>query len=419
MKLFQKLIIAPALLGLFSPISATANELNLDEMSGYSSKDKVVSNYITDFNTDEEFATNNTRIDSLDANLNNFEAGSFSETTSMSGSASFQLGGVDEGSVTQALTSTYSYSLDLNSSLTGDDNLYVGIETGNAGSVNFLTDDSVAGSDSLDVHSVYYQFPIGGYDVALGPKLDNDDLMPTTTTAYSDKFFMAGYALLESNAYLYGYTGPGVAVSKNFENGFNTSGSLIGTGAATSAGLLTEEGMDIITLSAGYDGDNFGGGIVYVDGDDYCGIVNSFISNGCSSVLGVSSLAINSIGIGGYWTPNEGKTTISATANMLKPDVRGINIDDITDYQIAVEQQVFDGVLSASWKTIPLYNVVSSTDWNQDTLGTYLEFYYTYPVNDSVDLTYGVAMADPDTVSGDSFELYEYTAIGAQATFKF
>ena len=419
MKLFQKLIIAPALLGLFSPISATANELNLDEMSGYSSKDKVVSNYITDFNTDEEFATNNTRIDSLDANLNNFEAGSFSETTSMSGSASFQLGGVDEGSVTQALTSTYSYSLDLNSSLTGDDNLYVGIETGNAGSVNFLTDDSVAGSDSLDVHSVYYQFPIGGFDVAVGPKLDNDDLMPTTTSAYSDKFFMAGYALLESNAYLYGYTGAGVAVSKNFDNGFNTSGSLIGTGAATSAGLLTEEGMDIITLSAGYDGDNFGGGIVYVDGDDYCGIVNSFISNGCSSVLGVSSLAINSIGIGGYWTPNEGKTTISATANMLKPDVRGINIDDITDYQIAVEQQVFDGVLSASWKTIPLYNVVSSTDWNQDTLGTYLEFYYTYPVNDSVDLTYGVAMADPDTVSGDSFELYEYTAIGAQATFKF
>ena len=38
--------------------------------------------------------------------------------------------------------------------------------------------------------------------------------------------------------------------------------------------------------------------IILVDGDDYCGIVNSFISNGCSNVLGVSSLAINSIGIG-------------------------------------------------------------------------------------------------------------------------
>ena len=104
---------------------------------------------------------------------------------------------------------------------------------------------------------------------------------------------------------------------------------------------------------------------------------------------------------------------------MLTPDVGGIDIDDITDYQIAVEQEVFEGVLSASWKTIPLYKVESSTDWNKDTLGSYLEVYYTHPVNDSLDLTYGVAMAEPHTESGDSFELYEYSAIGAQATFKF
>ena len=185
------------------------------------------------------------------------------------------------------------------------------------------------------------------------------------------------------------------------------------------AGCSVDCGCHIVTLSAGYDGDNFGGGIVYVDGDDYCGIVNSIFSNGCSSIFGVSSLAINSVGIGGYWTPNEGKTTISATANMLKPDVGGVDVDDITDYQIALEQELFEGVLSASWKTIPLYKVVSSTDWNKDTLGSYLEVYYTQSVNDSLDLTYGVAMADPDTTDGDSFELYDYTAIGAQATFKF
>ena len=416
MKLFQKLIIAPAVLGLFAPISATANELSLDEMSGYASKDKVES--ITEFDPAKELAITNSRVDGLEAKLNNFEAGSFSETTTMSGSAAFQVGAVDDGSLTQALTTTYSYALDLNSSFTGDDNLYVGIETGNSGSVNFVTDDSVSGSDTLSVHSMYYQFPIGGFDLAVGPKLDNDDLMPTTISTYSDKFFMAGYTLLESNAYLYGYTGAGLAVSKNFDNGFNASGSIIGTSAATTSGILTEEGIDIITLSAGYDGDNFGGGIVYVDGDDYCGIVNSYISNGCTT-LGVSSLAVDSVGIGGYWTPNEGKTTISATANMLTPDVSGIDIDDITDFQIAVEHEVFDGVLSASWKTIPLYNVVSSTDWNQDDLGSYIEVYYTHPVNDSLDLTYGVAMADPDTDSGDSFELYDYTAIGAQATFKF
>ena len=188
--------------------------------------------------------------------------------------------------------------------------------------------------------------------------------------------------------------------------------------AGTSAGILTDEGIDIITLSAGYDGDNYGGGIVYVDGDDYCGIVNTYISNGCTT-LGVSTLQVDVVGIGAYWTPNEGKTTISATTNLVTPTVTGIDIENISDLQIGLEHQMFEGVLSATWKTIPLYNVVSSTDLNQDELGSYFEVYYTQPVNDSFDLTYGVAMASPDTTSGDSFELFDYTAIGAQATFKF
>ena len=415
MKLFQKLLITPAVLGLMTPLAGSANELNLAEVSSYSSSEEVQS--INEFNS-KELAVTNSSVDGLEAELNNFEAGAFSETTTMSGSASFQVGAVDKGNLSEALTSTYSYKLDLNSSFTGDDNLYVGIETGNAGSVNFVTDDSVAGSDTLSVASMYYQFPIGNFDVAVGPKLDNDDLMPTTISTYSDKFFMAGYSLLESNAYLYGYTGAGVAVSRNFDNGFNASGSIIGTGAATSAGILTDEGIDIITLSAGYDGDNYGGGIVYVDGDDYCGIVNTYISNGCTT-LGVSTLQVDVVGIGAYWTPNEGKTTISATTNLVTPTVTGIDIENISDLQIGLEHQMFEGVLSATWKTIPLYNVVSSTDLNQDELGSYFEVYYTQPVNDSFDLTYGVAMASPDTTSGDSFELFDYTAIGAQATFKF
>jgi hypothetical protein len=414
-KLFQKLLIAPAALGLLAPFTATANELSLDEMSGYSSA-KVQS--ITEFNPTEELAITKTKIDDLKTGLNTIEAGSFSETTSMSGSAAFMFGSVDEGNLTQALTATYAYYIDLNSSFTGDDNLYVGIETGNSGSVNFVTDDSVDGSDSLSVASVYYQFPLGDFDIAVGPKLDNDDLMPTTISTYSDKFFMGGYSLLESNAYLYGYTGAGVAVSKAYDNGFNVSGSIIGTGAASSQGILTGESTDIITLSAGYDGENYGGGLVYVAADDYCGIVNSYISSACTT-LGVSKLETDSIGIGGYWTPNEGRTTFSATTNIINPTVKGVEIEDISDFQIGVEHEVFDGVLSASWKTIPLYNVVSSTDFNADTLGSYLEVYYTHPVNDSLDMTYGVALADPDTDSGDSFELYDYSAIGAQATFKF
>jgi len=417
LKLFQKLLITPAVLGLLTPLASSANEINLVDVSSYSSN-QVRS--FREFNSPKELAIENENLDVLEAQTNNFEAGSFSETTSMSGSASFQVGAVDEGDVTQALTATYSYNLDLNTSFTGDDNLYVGIETGNddATKVNFATDSSVQGGDTLSVASMFYQFPIGNFDVAVGPKLDNDDLMPTTTSTYSDKFFMGAYPFLDANYWLYGYTGAGIAVSRNFDNGFNVSGSLIGTSASTSSGLLTEEGIDVITLSAGYDGDNYGGGIVYVDGDDYCGLINSYVASGCST-LGVSTLEVDVVGIGGYWTPNDGKTTISATTNMVNPNVTGIDIDTISDFQIGVDHQLGDGVLSASWKAVTLYNVQSSTNLDSDTLGSYLEVYYTHPVNDSLDLTYGIAAADPDTDSGDSFELYDYTAIGAQATFKF
>ncbi len=41
MKLFKKLFIAPAALGLLAPISATANELNITDVSGYSSSEEV------------------------------------------------------------------------------------------------------------------------------------------------------------------------------------------------------------------------------------------------------------------------------------------------------------------------------------------------------------------------------------------
>ena len=399
MKLFKSLLVAPAALGLIAPMSATANEVT-----------------INDFNPVEELDITDSLIEPLERRLNNFEAGSFSETTALSGTASFSSGYIDGNATSESLTTGYSYKLDLNTGFTGDDNLHVGIETGtNAGL--FTTDNSVSGDDSLKIHSMYYSFPVGGWDLAVGPKLENDDLMPTTISAYSDSFFMGGRALTESNFWLYGYKGSGIAASKVFDNGFNVSASVIGAGASTASGFLTDQGIDALTLSVGYDSNNYGGGLVYVNGDDYCGMINAYVSNACSS-LGISTAAINTVGIGGYWTPNEGKTMFSATSNLIDFTVTDVHIDNIADFQIGIDHGMGNGVLSTSWKTLPLYKVVNS-ELRQDTLGAYWEIYYTYYVNDSFDLKGGVAMADPNTASGDTLELYDWTAIGAEATFKF
>ena len=399
MKFFKTLMLAPASLGLLTTFSATANEIT-----------------IKDFSPVEELSLKNSLVEGSKTKINNFEAGSFSETTTLSGTSSFSAGSLDGNTTSEAFTTGYSYSLDLNTSFTGDDNLYVGIETGSNGGL-FVTDNSVTGNDSLKIHSLYYSFPLGNWDVVVGPKLDNDDLMPTTISTYSDSFFMGGNALTESNFWLYGYTGSGIAASKVFDNGFNVSASVIGTSASTASGFLTDQGIDVMTLSVGYDSSSYGGGLVYVDGDDYCGMINTYASNACST-YGISTASIDTLGIGGYWTPNEGRTLLSATSNLIDITFSGVEIDNIADFQIGIDHEIGNGVLSASWKTLPLYKVVNS-NLKQDTLGSYWEFYYTYQVNDSLDLKGGVAMADPNNASGDTFHLNDWTAIGAEATFKF
>merc|ERR1712178_56863 len=78
MKLFKSLLVAPASLGLLAPMAVTANEVT-----------------INDFNAAEEIAVTNSRVDGLEARLNNFEAGSFSETTTASFSVDTVLGAID------------------------------------------------------------------------------------------------------------------------------------------------------------------------------------------------------------------------------------------------------------------------------------------------------------------------------------
>ena len=250
LKFSQKILIAPAALGLLAPLSAS-------EVT------------ISDFATKENLAITNSRIDSLETRLNNFEAGSFSDTTTLTGEASFRIGAVSDSLVTESVSATYSYDLDLNTSFTGDDNLYVGIEAGNVVVGSFVTDNADTNIDNLTITSMYYSFPLGNFDLAVGPLLENDDLMPTTISAYSDTFFMGGMQLTAADlTSAPGIEGSGFAIGSTFDNGFNASASVIGIDADTNAGFLTSESFDAATFSIGYDGDNYGLGFIYLDLDN-------------------------------------------------------------------------------------------------------------------------------------------------------
>ena len=429
LKLFQKLLATNVILGFFTPITAAAFDINLDEMNNY-----VPKNISSDkeFNTKtfaNEIVSIKESIANTDLKVNELEVGSFSDTTTMGGQVHFQIGAVDEGAATEALTATYSYEIDLNTSFTGEDNLYVGIATGSDSiAVDFSTDNSEAFNDALTIKSMYYQFTLGDYDIALGPILDNDDLLPTTTSKYSDSFFFGSQFGLPANYYVLDTTGAGVAISRTLDNGWNFSGSLIGTGADTNAGFLTNEGADVLTLSLGYDSENnYGGGIIWTDQDTACGVISSFAANICTqitSIIGVEESMTNT-SIGGYWNPNGGKNTFSATTNIIDIQAQGLEIDVLADFQIALDREMGDGVLSASWKTFPFVRVpdLNGAVIKGDDLGSFVELYYTYNVNDSVQIKPGVSFALPNAKSATtddlSFVLLDRTAVGLEASFKF
>merc|ERR1712070_1261171 len=113
MKLFKSLLVAPATLGLLAPMAVTANEVT-----------------INDFNAAEEIAVTNSRVDGLEARLNNFEAGSFSETTTASFSVDTVIGSIDGDTTSETTTFDYQFNIGLSTSFTGEDSLDIAIDSG-------------------------------------------------------------------------------------------------------------------------------------------------------------------------------------------------------------------------------------------------------------------------------------------------
>ena len=117
MKLFQRLLVAPAALGLMAPLAADADVTAVSNESDLSSE--VIQ----------------ARVDGVEAQLGEIMAGQFSSSTKMSGKAAFITGYVDDDGETgtDEMTMEYMYQLNLNTSFTGEDNLYTRIKTGNVG----------------------------------------------------------------------------------------------------------------------------------------------------------------------------------------------------------------------------------------------------------------------------------------------
>ena len=255
------MLVAGASLSLLAPVAAKASDaVNLEEMNSYS-RSKTKSSRLdskTFINAvSEDIANLKGRVDGLEVKQNEFEAGGFSDTTSLSGKAVFVVGAIDhpqadsaatDDLAQEALRAQYQYTMDLNTSFTGDDNLYVRLRSGNGDGDpsdgpfgtktygTYLVADSSKYADALSVDKIWYQFPVGERNTFwFGPKIENYYMHATAPSIYKPvlKQFTLG-----GNGAAYGAstkTGAGWAYSA--DNGFAISSNVV----SGNNGLLTNQ----------------------------------------------------------------------------------------------------------------------------------------------------------------------------------
>ena len=382
MKLFKSLLVAPAALGLLAPMSATANEVT-----------------ISDFTPAEELAITNSRVDGLEARLNNIEAGSFSETTTASFSADMFLGAVTGGvrndstepdELGDAVMAGYSFQIDLNTSFTGEDSLDISLDAGNTttSDLGIVEFDGNATADKLTVDGVSYTFPLGdSMTVIVGDNTDGSALFTTACTYGGPTNTLDDCGNVNA-----GITNGGamVGASYDFGTGFTAAVGYAAGESDMATGLLTKETLDAYGVNASYTGDNFGVSVTY-------GLVET------SSTDEDTFTAFN-----GYYAP-EGFPSISVGYEIGEDgSVTDKTADELTSFFVGLQfDELGPGTAGIALGT--------KTPTVEKTDEQYMyEAYYSYPINDGMTITPVVFVKEISTAGVD-----DETGVMVKTSFSF
>ena len=375
MKLFKSLLVAPAALGLLAPMTATANELNLNDVSGYSSSEEVES--INEF-IPAELAVTNSRVDGLEARLNDFEAGSFSSTTSASFSVDMAIGAVDGHATSEAIGTAYGYQIDLSTSFTGEDALSVSLDAG-AGAAQLGELDLNGSGDGLIVDGVTYSFPVTDkLTVLVGDSTDGSAL-------YSTACVYGGFTntLDDCGNFSSAFTSAtdGASLSASYDIGGGFTGAFGYSGEGTGNGLMTNEATDMVGGQLSYAADSFGASITYANLD-----------------------TATAWGLNGYYTFDSTLPSISLGYEFTENDLA---VDDT---------QWFAGL---QWDELGAgtFGIAAGTRGPQADGATEemaYEMFYSYPVNDYTTITPALFILETSAAGAD-----DLTGVVVKTSFSF
>jgi len=360
-------------------MSATANEVT-----------------ISDFTPAEQLAITNSRVDGLEARLNNIEAGSFSETTTASFSVDFAIGAVDGAGLIgndlsgvkvtdgdEDLQATYGFQIDLNTSFTGEDSLDISLDAGNAN--GSLAEFDLNGPDeSLTVDGVSYTFPLGDKTtVIVGDNTDGSALF-TTACAYGGP----SNTLDDCGNVNAGITNGGAMIGASYDFGSGVTAAFGYAGDET--GLMTDEGVDAYGANIAYTADNYGLSLTY-------------------GVLETATDENNYTALNGYYSFDSG---ISVSAGFETGDIGGAlaAADESTAYFVGINGALGAGELGVAMGTNGSMTEVGGTITEE----LMYEAYYSYPVNDGMTITPLIYVKEDATV-GDP----DQTGIMVKTSFSF
>jgi len=422
MKLFQQMLVAGATVSMIAPIAAQASDVvNIEEMNSYSRSEtkssRLDSNtFINDVS--EDLAILKGRVDGLEVKQNEFEAGGFSDTTVLDGKAIFDVGSVDtdDDTYTGETQFMYTYTMNLNTSFTGDDNLYTRIKTGNHSSwsktksvYNTYLSSGNGNGDILEVDKLWYTTPVGdsNHTVTIGPKIENYYMHATTPSIYEPvlKAFTLG-----GNASAYGAsTSPGAGWAYNADNGFAIS-SNVTTQKGNTVGILSDEGKTSWASQIGYTKPNYSvSALVNLKYNDWTD--SYFMSTDGKAREGDGNST--NIGLRAWWRPTDADTAVpSISVGYDTSETDASSNSNTTAYFVGLN---WTDVINADDKIGIAFGQPQKVEG--ETIDPFLyELYYKYKVNDSVSITptiFGGSSKNSDDEEADM------TGYLLQTTFKF
>ena len=394
MKLFQKLLLAPAALGLFAPVVANANETNFRDVTNYTQDTFEVS-----VDTFKPLSSKNPLLAGGEgANFtqsnNDFDVDTFSATTVAEFTSNFALATIDgENAVEQELAMIYDFEAAFSSSFTGNDSLDVVL---NAGFTNGLFPelDFTDQSNDLQVDTVTYTNALsdrvtGFFSSGNGASGSN---LYNTACVYggvADTFSDCGVSAANVDM---GF-GTAAGMSFAFDNGLAVALAYEGQGMASGeVGLLSNNGRDAGGVQVSYYGDSYG------------------ISVSFANIDNATTGQTQSTGLNAFISPDLGNFPSVSVGfeNNHDNSVTGTNNDETSHYFVGLQwDEVGDGTLGAA-----LGSKEPSAENDAESLTMY-EVFYTYNYADGITLT-------PFYYSKDNAGNTESeTGIGVKTTFSF